>query len=709
MDAEDFPLPGLYPFLKIYKAPDNQNSGDPVWTLHDPVANTYFRLEWAEFECVSRFSTNQTASELKKSIENQTTLKIELEDIRRIVCFLEENGLTAQRRQSTKNAPKTEQRIWQKFLHGYLYFMLPLCRPQNFLERYLSVVKPFLSNKIIPFMLLLFVISLFMTTQRIDEFLYTFTGFFSLEGVLKLAVVFWVIKFIHEMAHAFTAVKNGVYVPHMGVAFIVLYPVLYTETTGAWQLDSRKARFEIGFAGVRAELCLAIIALFLWNIFPAGSVAQSLCFMVVSVALVSSLLVNLNPLMRFDGYYMLSDFMGVDNLQARSCSLARWRLRQFLFGDESAPPEVVEKRLERFLIYFGFILLVYRFFLFTGIAILIYHIFLKPLGLIMMIIELWFFVISPIFSELKIWYDRRRDFASHKRSRYTAVVVLFFFLVFILPLHRTVALPALSHAVEYSSIYSPSAAIIHDVYIKDGDFVKKGEVLMVLQSPSLRHEFDLASQNLESLYKIKQRAQTSADLTDTRGATIDNDIQIAQEKVHGLELQIERLMIIAPFDGKVRDILSGLQPNRGVQKTDLLFRIIDDKSEVYTAYISEFDMDRVRVGDKAVFIPDSSPFSSTPLYVQTVSAANIDDLDASELSSCFGGPIQSKCEPAGEAVRIFPRQTLYRVSLVSQEPKQTSFNNTTLQGEVRVQGAFTSPFFNFMKFVLGGILRESGL
>src|SRR5262249_7464436 len=148
---------------------------------------------------------------------------------------------------------------------------------------------------------------------------------------------------------------------------------LYTETTGSWALSSRRARFQIGMAGIFAELCLAGFFLLLWHLSPAGSLLQALSFLVVSISLIGSLLINLNPFMRFDGYYLLSDAMEFDNLQSRSCNFARHALRKFLFGWNDPPPENLPSHDQKFLIGFGFGLITYRFFLFMGIAILVYH------------------------------------------------------------------------------------------------------------------------------------------------------------------------------------------------------------------------------------------------------------------------------------------------------------------------------------------------
>lgn len=709
MDADDFRLPDIYPYLKIYKAPDNQSSGEPVWTLHDPLANTYFRLDWMEFECISRFATVGTAKNLVETVNRDTTLTVGVEDIKRIVSFLEQNGLTAGSRKNTTSAPSGEQKIWQKILHGYLYFMLPLWRPQKFLERFLPMVEPILSTKAASAMAVIFIIACFLTVQRMDEFLSTFTGLFSFEGLLKLGIVFAVVKIVHEMAHAFTAVKNKIHVPHMGIAFIVMYPVLYTETTGGWQLDNRKSRMEIGFAGVRAELFLATLSLLFWNIFPAGSTAQSLCFLVVAVSMISSLAVNLNPLMRFDGYYILSDYMGIENLQNRSCAFARWKLRRILFAINDAPPETIEKELENFLLIFGFALLIYRFFLFTGIAIFVYHVFFKPLGFIMMMIELWLFVMRPIVSELQIWNARRHEIWQEKRSRYIAYSFGIICLLTVLPIHRTVDAPAISHALHYTSVYPSAPAMITDIYIQEGDTVKKGEVLLVLKSPSLQHDFEIAAQRLDALRILKQRANLGEQGSAERNPDIESDIRIAEEKVKSVQSQIDRLIVVAPFDGKVRDVLSDMNINRGVMATDLLFRIIDDTKEGYTAYIPESDIGRISEGDKGVFIPDGQPFLSVPLLVQKISPANSNSFDEVELSSCFGGTIPSRCDaPSGET-QMVPLRNIYRVNLESVTSLPPAFYNNSVPGVVRIEGRRSSPFVRFITSVIGKITSEAGL
>lgn len=312
-------------------------------------------------------------------------------------------------------------------------------------------------------------------------------------------IVLGFVKVVHEFAHAYTAIKYNIPVPHMGVADYRDVPVLYTETTGGWQLSSRRERFHIGIAGITAELCLAAIFLILWNIMPAGSLAQSICFTVVTISLVGSLLVNLNPLMRFDGYYMLGDLLGLENLQHRACNFARWKIRKTLFALPDDPPEYLPLKTEKFLTYFGLTLLVYRFFLFAGISVLVYHLFFKPLGLILMLVEIIWFIALPVWSELKIWFARRHEILKTPRARVIAVLAASLAIILALPLQRTVYIPAVLHAGQYSAVFPYTASHIDEILVAEGQAVHKGDTLLRLSSFELDKKIAVARQKVEKL------------------------------------------------------------------------------------------------------------------------------------------------------------------------------------------------------------------
>lgn len=142
-------LPALNPAIRLYKAAPSPD-GEPRWTLHHKISNKYYQIGWTEFECLARFHRYKTALEIKQSVEFETTLRVDIAEIKKLVLFLQANGLVASGDQvfSQKDIKKATHRdsLWKKLIHGYLYFTLPLFRPENFLKKTLTHVEFFFSR-----------------------------------------------------------------------------------------------------------------------------------------------------------------------------------------------------------------------------------------------------------------------------------------------------------------------------------------------------------------------------------------------------------------------------------------------------------------------------------------------------------------------------------------------------------------------------------
>ena len=693
----DFPLPSLAPHLKLNRAPDAK--GEPAWTLHNPVSNAYFKIDWVAFECLARFPLHKTAQALKEAVEAETTLKVSLDQIKGIVSFLHQNALMSLNDQTIRSQISAKTPFLKKAFHNYLYFSIPLFKPQKFLERTYPAVSPLFSAIFVKSMMVFLGLMILFTLPRIDEFFHTFTNIFSAQGMIGIFLVFAFVKIIHEFAHAYTAIRYGVQVPHMGIALIVMYPVLYTETTGSWQLSSRRARFHIGMAGIVAELCLAALFLVLWHISPSGSLGQTFAFMVVCVSLVSSLVVNLNPLMRFDGYYMFSDATGFDNLQTRSCAFARHALRETLFDLREKPPEDLSDKDQKFLTAFGFCLLIYRFFLFLGIAILVYHFFFQPLGFIMMLAELTWFIFLPILSELKIWWQKRKDIMTRKRSLIPAIILFGGFLILILPWKTTTTLPAILHAAQFQTIYAQAPSYISEISVKEGQSVSEGDILAVLESPELEKKSKMARQELKTLETLRRRAQSNPALVQNNELS-DAALEKSRVNVEAYGKQQDLLIVRAPFDGVIKDMNTDIQQGRYIGIQEQLFTIINPQGTTVTAYATEDAREKIQSHSDAVFISDERDEEMRGLMIGRIADTGGDTVLWRELASVHGGPIPSDFDDMG-AVKT--RRTLYEVSATT----DIQTLPVARRGYLKIETYRSSIFINIIK-QLGALFRREG-
>lgn len=698
MADADFPLPSLAPRLRLTRAPDER--GEPAYTLHDPVANSYFRIDWVAFECLSRMTSCRSAAALRDMVERETTLTVTMAQIADIVSFLGKNGLLSLRDQDVAGV-RAEMPLWKKIFHRYLFFSLPLFQPQGFLERTYKYLRWAYHPLFIRAMLLFLAVMMVMTALRLDEFMNSFAGIMSAEGVLAVLIVFGSVKIVHEFAHAYTAVRYGVRVPHMGVAFMVMYPVLYTETTGSWILASRRERFHIGVAGITAELWLAALALAVWQVAPAGGMAQTLAFLVVAVSMAGSLLVNLNPLMRFDGYYMLSDATGFDNLQHRACAFARYSLRRVLFGWADTQPEDLPQRDVRFLTLFGFALLVYRFFLFMGIGILVYHVFFQPLGFMLMVLEIGWFIGLPVWNELRVWWRSRDRLMSAGRGRVSLMALVLILAVLVVPWRTTTALPAMIHASSYEVMYTPYAARIAKMEAEDGQEVAQGDILAVLESPALDHDSAQAQRDVERLENLRRRAQAMPEALRSDELSMEA-LDTARRKLAALRDQQDRLIMRAPFSGKIRDKGAEIVEGRYVMAGEALFSVVNTGRVAVTAYATESQRETIRADDSAIFLSIQRDRRAESLRVRSAATAGTTTPAWPELVSIHGGPLAADPDEKGQAVT---RRTLYEISATGDQAAP----GESLRGTLQVQGPARSILSSWIKDIVSLGRREAGI
>jgi len=672
MLEKDLILPKIRSDIQLNEAPP-EPEGAPSWTLYDPAANKYFKIGWLEFECLTRFEKHTYVSDLTKTINKETTLEADEEDITAIVEFLITHKLVySTTNESTEyfdqELAAMKQPWWQRMIHSYLFFILPLFKSEQFLKKTYPLLSPLFTRPFMIGVLVLLAYGIFLSIQRFDEIANTFVNYLTLEGVILFVGATIIVKIIHELGHAYTATKYGVPVTTIGVAFIVLYPILYTETTNAWKLKNRKERLTIAASGMMAELALSAIALILWHILPPG-MAQSLCFMVAIVSMLASLIVNLNPLMKFDGYYLFSDIVGIDNLQDRSFAFAKYRLRKILWGWDSGRPEITDYKKQRLLTIFGFSVWVYRFFLYLGIAILVYNLFFQPLGLIFMIVELAFFIGLPIIRELKIWIKNFGDIMSPLRGKIALVFYIFLLSIIFWPLQKSIEVPVTLHAKNYARYYPSIPAKIEQIKVTQGQDVNKGDILFHLSSYNLNHNISITTQKLNDLKDIRASSQATQELANQR-SLIDNEIENVQKELEGLQTILAKLTIRAKSDGTVKIIDPAIREGQWVNTRYMLALIADENNKTLSGYISEKYIDRLSNINTGKFYAEYSPFDTFDVQLNSVEKSVAETLFWSELSSIQGGPIPAEKNSDG-TIKPLPRFTVYpiRFDLTSDQNK----------------------------------------
>jgi putative peptide zinc metalloprotease protein len=211
-------------------------------------------------------------------------------------------------------------------------------RPDRWLARRLPQVAPLFSPWFFRLTGVVLLFGLFECYRQRAAFSATLIESLTFKGLLGYAVALTFVKTLHELGHAFTAKRKGCRVPTMGVAFLVMWPVAYTDVNEVWKLPRRQDRFAVGAAGIVTELIVAAWATLAWALLPDGAL-RSVTFLLATTTWISTLVINASPFMRFDGYFLMMDYLDFPNLHARSFALARWDLRERLSGSVSRCPK----------------------------------------------------------------------------------------------------------------------------------------------------------------------------------------------------------------------------------------------------------------------------------------------------------------------------------------------------------------------------------
>ncbi|MEH0834614.1 efflux RND transporter periplasmic adaptor subunit, partial [Pectobacterium cacticida] len=465
-------------------------------------------------------------------------------------------------------------------------------------------------------------------------------------------------------------------------------------------LPRRRQRMAIGAAGMMTELALAAWATLAWSFLPDGML-RSAAFMLATTTWIMTLAINLSPLMRFDGYFLLSDGLQVPNLQQRGFAMGRWQMREWLFGLGDAPPEPFPRWLQRTLVGYAFAVWVYRFFLFTGIAILVYHMAFKLLGMVLFAIEIGYFVVMPVVNEVREWSKRRKDYRMNRNMLITLTVSTVFLLLLIVPWQHRVYAPALLRAEQQGHLYMPVSAMVQRIEVQVGQPIRAGQPLFTLSSDSLAHEQQQLERQIATLDWQRTFQVFNKDAADDH-QRVKQEYDAALQRLQVLKRQSEQLAVRAPLDGVVADMATPLETGEWLAQGEWLAVVIKPTSGLVEAFVSEKDWQRLHIGAKGTFYLQDVSRSSLPLTLVDIANTATRDLNAvPELASVYGGDIATLSDAQR---KLHPEQAVYRVLLRLPDGERTA--PQVLRGTVVIDGEAQSLVIRGWKAISAILIRE---
>ena len=410
----------------------------------------------------------------------------------------------------------------------------------------------------------------------------------SASNLALLWLIYPVVKAVHEWAHGMAVKAWGGSVREIGLMLIVFTPVPYVDATDSYRFASKWSRATVAAAGIMAELLLGSLALWVWLLAEPGLVS-AVAYNVVLIAGASTLLVNGNPLMRYDGYFVVCDLLELPNLAQRATQYWAYLVDRYAFGAKDASPPVSQTPGENLILaLYGAVAPLYRLSISLGLAWFVAGQY-PLIGVVVALLTLWSTLVLPLW---RGWQHLRQAPALAQRRGQALRRSLWALLAMV---GVIVALPLPFHAVHQGVVWLPDEAIVraevpgHIVQAlrRPGDWVEAGTPLLALDSLPLQAELASAAAALAQTEAQLRRAQT---LELARVAPLRSERAARQARWQQAQRRVEATRLLAPVAGRWTPQASTDLAGRYVKRGEVLGYLVARPSERVRVAVTQEDM-----------------------------------------------------------------------------------------------------------------------
>ncbi len=484
--------------------------GRTFYVVKDPVTLRYYRLKDNEYFLLRFLDGRHTLEDAQKAYEKHFRPdRLKLEDLEAfgqqlLKAGLAQNDSPRAGQQLYENRTKRVRREWLQTLTNILYIKIPIFDPDRLLTAMVRRLRWVFTGWFLTLSVGVMLGALFLVLTHFDTFrqkLPDYNAFFTFSTVVHLWVALGAVKIIHEFGHGLSCKAFGGEVHEMGFLLLCLSPALYCNVSDAWTLPNKWHRIIISAAGIYVELIIAAIATFIWWNTAAHPFVNNLCLSLMVVCSVSTVVFNANPLMRYDGYYVLADWLEIPNLRERSNRFLKNVVLEQCLGIEVPPEQYMA--LWRRLLFVGYAVVsyVYRWVVTFGIL-SFFSTFLKPYKLeivsgLLTMAAVASMVGWPLANLVKSLHRRGRlpDMKGVRVAITGSVLLALFLFVCLVPVPlgrvRAVGLvQSQPHAVR--RVFTRHNGILEKLNVRPGDHVKKGDVLAVFRDREVESELETA-------------------------------------------------------------------------------------------------------------------------------------------------------------------------------------------------------------------------
>lgn len=698
--------------------------GKTFWVVKEPIGLNYFRFHEEEYSILNMLDGRTSLDDIKQAFEAEfTPQKITFGDLQQFIGMLHRNCLVVSEAsgQGKQLRRRRDEKKWKERMGMMANIFAVRFRgvdPERFLNWLYKYTGWFFRWYTVLAVMLFGLSALLLVMVQYDTFsarLPSFHQFFGPQNWIYLGITMGLVKVLHEFGHGLSCKHFGGECHELGGMLLVFTPALYCNVSDSWMLPNKYHRAAIGAAGMYVELFLASCATYIWWNSSDGTLVNQLALSVMFICSVSTVMFNGNPLLRFDGYYILMDLSEIPNLRQKSTEVLRRFMLELCLGLEQPESPFLPQKNRFFFGLFTVAAEIYRLVVVFSILFFLNKVFepygLKIIGQLIGIVGVAGLFIKPLYQLFQFFYVPGRMNKVKKNRVWVTLSVagVALLAVIFIPLPYSVHCTFEVVPEEAGNVVVTAPGVLAEKpLVKPGQWVKKGDVILVLSNP------DLEAQLVQREGDFKKADKTLYTLRRVVGSddSFFGQIQPAQQLLAASEQlfqskkdEYDKLTIVAPRDGAVlpppykpspKDTQGRLpgwtgspfdEKNLGatLQRGEMICRIGDPQQVEAALIIDQADIDLVREEHEVRMLAKGRPQQAYNGRIKDIARIDVKQV-SDRLGSPAGGSLNTKTDPATGATK--PLSTSYQASVPLDNSDDVLFVGAT--GNARIYTGWQS-------------------
>lgn len=547
--------------------------GDASYVVRDPLS---FQSHWLSVDNYLVFAALRSDTTLGKTFEALKARGVlgpdQEEDFYRFIISLQDGGLLSLPVSDGKalynKLLKKREAAKQGRLFKLLFLKIPVAFPDQFLARTIRYTQPLFTRTAFCLWLLAMIGGIGLVASRWHEFVDPLGSMLALNSLPLVWALLVGLKACHEFGHAYACKRFGGTVPEMGVYLVMLTPCAYVDASSSWGFPNRAHRIVVTLAGMYVESILAVAALVIWSLTGPG-VVHSAAQYAVALSTVVTIGFNINPLMKYDGYFLLTDILNVPNLSQQAQTQIQGVLKRVLFGIRTAPHA---NRFSRWmLLTYGALAGLYKVGVTLGMATVIaWKIPLVGMGMAV------FYMGNTLLGTIKrvagyVWTSDEVGPVRRRAKLVTCALATCAALVmFAIPMPGRVQAVGVVSREDNHVVRAGTSGFIGHTAVKEGQHVALDEAVCQLDNPHMRA---MIAQKEAEIRRLTARMQNQLPIDAVAAQATDALRQQAIRELTRLAAEAQSLRVLCGADGEVVELAAARDEGRFVRKGEPLARI----------------------------------------------------------------------------------------------------------------------------------------